>query len=1779
MAEELITLEELAESGEYKALDPDIREIAVELWGVEASRVLLSRSAAEIDPELERQREQAVFEAVSQVIAEINPPIRRPEGIVGVGLSFLKEIEPIRGGYFANARFNVGNLVAVRGRQMSLNANRAVGIADTPPDMIRDMGKDPVLQRFGKLTRSKFKKRLEETDPELLEDFSKVQALVFDPDPFTMFRVKAFNEGLAIWLEIRPRAIKANFAAMLDEQEEGLKDAVRQLRERGDEDAARKLENAAVTEPGIGAIGLLGQAMRESGEEIIIDRKLKERQAEISRLGTFSPAKVADTVGNTIPLLALAIAAEATGGPIAGFVVTREYLGGLNLQEYQEKVATGEVDWTDKEVFDRAMNTATFQALFERILPGRMAKAMRGKMETFRRFVKELGTDVGIEIFTESVQEGMAILGGTDGVDNLERVIEILFENEENFNRMVEAGKQGGVASVVLSGTIRTAIAASLAISPKDIRKRFETTGAQISAIPPETVTPQEVQSATQEVAQEEASIPVQEAQIPIEPEPVPEPVLEAVPGVPEVPVEPAPPVAPPPTEARPVVPPEPAPPIPPEDLETVPLPPEARIVQAKIEPRRQVGAAVEKSLPEGGRAGDTIASVERIATTPQDRVREAMSPDNLVKWMAERGISLDTRRKVRTNKAEAVAEANTEQEAKRQRQAEEIGEAFTSPDELSLADLQTVARTAIDFDSLTEELQADEEFLRSEIANRGIELPQSPELVQQQLQNAEDFDLFEPTPEQLAEIDDYAQQKLKQDDSDLENFILDTPGFLLATDNIATLEALMTDVRENVPSLLPKLEQRILDLRELVGDRDFAATTQRLLEKADADAAQVRTAGAGIAPPAPRGLRPDEVPDAVKAPDAEVERRLKESHGIRALNLVEKAIDKATTLWNAATRVNIFLPADDFHFPMIELMRLFGGVPDIVKDQASRMVAANITDLGPQKLALYTRKLLTEDLAAGLVQGNPLRYGYTPETLEAHRKSLDEAIAQTPDVQEALRRRAEMLRSLQIALRQAGKIDDEAANNPSYFRHQILDRVNLLGVPTGRRIKDRPKPSFAKRRVKSRSPEKSMSEEFDPNTNYIEVEAEFVTQALFELQVESFMDETGEGYDLMESLKDQAKQQAAATGESVNWRTLVPKDHTSWSPGHGSIFYPSHTLPEKIIEAFNGEQVKEMKISKDDLRKVLVLGGKSREMILPKTIVKQLDLMNNSPTQAQEVLRIGMESTGLWKIWTLLNPKRAPQYMFRNFTGDIDVVIAAAPRAILKTPRALKELSDFYYGNKLALPKDLKDARDRSVISASFTAQELPDLATLRIFERFYEGATKSLPEKAARLPLDAFRQITRFNEFRESILRYSTYLWYLEQIKAGKPFHYGGSKKSFVDALRTPEDKAAHLSRNLIGDYGNLTVMGRILRATVMPFWSWNEINIKRYPRLLINSIGFGKDVGAVKGLVSGGIVGLGAVLRMGALYAAFQVWNRLIDPEAEDELAPWDQQSPHILWGRADDGKILMLRNAGALGDFLEWFGVNEVISMLPFWKDQQISTTEMFQTMGEAPINKAAQALGPQVKLPLEMLTQTSMFPDAFTPRYIDRQEAIFNAFSLGEEHKWARKTLFGSSRAVPFDDPESYFTRWVAGVADPRVGNLQQIYDLRTKYLKKIGRESPGFFKPAPTTDMRRAGQFGDFKAFQNAKKAYREQGRDFEDFLNWTERSLDPIGAKLNDDDEILFTYQFLNDKQRKQLESARVYMNEIRDKLIYWWLLDEGKANIEEDELEALLQAAPGAR
>jgi len=495
---------------------------------------------------------------------------------------------------------------------------------------------------------------------------------------------------------------------------------------------------------------------------------------------------------------------------------------------------------------------------------------------------------------------------------------------------------------------------------------------------------------------------------------------------------------------------------------------------------------------------------------------------------------------------------------------------------------------------------------------------------------------------------------------------------------------------------------------------------------------------------------------------------------------------------------------------------------------------------------------------------------------------------------------------------------------------------------------------------------------------------------------------------------------------------------YTTWQFDKGNLFYTVQTVSQQVMNryldmtaddlvseaAVNDLPIESLRAIVKSMRENRVMGGPKPQMVLPEELAATLDSFNAHSKGLIE--KRARQTASFVKAWLLFNPLGALRYNITNTTGDLDGVIASGFGA--KTTKFVAEATREIWAvniNRSKPSQQYQDALERSVHGSGFgKAEVLEQGKDIREFGRgqnvrslMQEGWGKygeGIPKNVAQLvgkgaALGTWRWTQRLTTVRENIFRFALYKAVLDKIAEVEKKHpdltvaqqmalvgYGAANRADVNRLKDPRDRAALISRDTIGDYGNVTIATDWLRNYLMPFWSWNEINFKRYFRLVANTRGMlleTEERAALRrmgistfgrfGVAAASIAATKILLYNGALHA----WNHLMFPDEEDDLTESQKMTMHLILGSTDDS-VISIRAPGALSDVLGWFGVIQAINMMGELERGRVGIGDVAEEIAYTPVNKLVNSVWPDYKIAAELLYGQSMYPDVRSPRPIE-----------------------------------------------------------------------------------------------------------------------------------------------------------------------------------------------
>jgi hypothetical protein len=787
---------------------------------------------------------------------------------------------------------------------------------------------------------------------------------------------------------------------------------------------------------------------------------------------------------------------------------------------------------------------------------------------------------------------------------------------------------------------------------------------------------------------------------------------------------------------------------------------------------------------------------------------------------------------------------------------------------------------------------------------------------------------------------------------------------------------------------------------------------------------------------------------------DPTVESRFQQAKGVPKPSMPEKIRATTEKLWHDITRTYENLPnRPEFAETKMALKTLEKQRP-VAVDSTLRELRDIMGHDDPVNHDLFSRKVILDDLTQEANAGRDLPFGFTKDSLNAENVRLNGEIAKTPGIQASIARRKAAWDNLKNEYSQAMKdpavgfnVEDRLTKE-DYFRHQVLEHARARSVyGTGKKLQTPAQRGFLKQRHGS---------EMDINTDYLQAETEVMAQMRYDIEVAKTMKRIHDS----SAIEDRVLADAKAKGVK-DWREAIPEGYTTWQPREGNVFYLSKSIPERIAEQILDGTLDDMGIVADNIKKSMSIGAKRKEWVVPNEVAATLDgMLKNRPEPA--ALHRGLRKIQRgWKQWILGSPRRAFKYNVRNMSGDAEATFVGNMSGFKKTPRAMAEVYDLYLTDKPMSPEMNKFFK-RGGLETTLQAQELGEIKNLRQFRDLYEqekGGAFKLPEKTWK---GYWRGIRLANDFRESILRYSNFLDYREQMLSnpeGRPKNFGASLREEIMALKSIDDRAFRLSNELIGAYDEISVAGNKLREYCYPFWSWKELNFRRYVRLAKNAALDGKAAGQLgkMALAKAPIMALRLgrfAVKATAMWSMLEAWNHLMYPDLEAKLSDDQKEQPHIILGRDKDGKTIHFNRLGMLGDFIEWFGVDALPGAIHKVASGRKSMKDAAVEMAGAPANTIFQGLSPFYKAPFEMILRKELFPDIFNPKTI-RDRGLYFAKQMGLQDEYIALTK------IPGEPYKKSFSKAFVYKEDPEEAAYRNVKDMVGDYLSKIGRRGSG----------------------------------------------------------------------------------------------------------------------
>lgn len=780
--------------------------------------------------------------------------------------------------------------------------------------------------------------------------------------------------------------------------------------------------------------------------------------------------------------------------------------------------------------------------------------------------------------------------------------------------------------------------------------------------------------------------------------------------------------------------------------------------------------------------------------------------------------------------------------------------------------------------------------------------------------------------------------------------------------------------------------------------------------------------------------------------------------------------------------------------------------------------------------------------------------FDWPKESVEREFKKLVRMAMNDPVLKEAWAVRLttwnELKNEYSQAMKDVGFNVEDRMKRVHYFRNQVVDYLKAKG-PSTVATKKLATPANRSHIRARKGTTKAI------NLNYIQAEYEVMAQLLYDVQIAKTIKVIKDKFDIVDQLKEEQGEQ-----ELENY--TIPEGYVAWRPREGSVMYLADTIPSKLFEEAIAKGLKQLKVKTKDISKVLVIGRKHSEMVIPEDLAETLNSYLDSQKKGIVGRFFRAMMTG-WKAYQLVSPFRFSKYNLRNMTGDAEAIFVGGQT--FSTGRQMFTQAGVDIMKKLLGKKpsaEYAEWVDRGGLESNFTTQEMADILRSPEFKNVTgtTGAVKLFARKVWKLP----RTLT---DAREQWMRYASYLAFLKKLESGtfKKTDYAASIPEEIDNLRDNRDKAFALSNDLLGAYDRVTEAGDFMRRHVMPFYSFQEVNASRAMQIYRNMAANERLVGAIGRKIIGKTAAKSIMLTLATGRMAvtlmfwstlLQVFNNLYYPDEEDALTDDLRETAHFYMGPPGSKEIKYFPRVGILGDLLEWGNLQsaplklaDLLTGRTKLEDAK-KEIEKFATKEGATdasqkafvqlANKLGGMVGPQYKVLFEIGTGQRLFPDITNPKPMDNWKAHI-------ADQFFPRQIGDLIRQRPM--AKTWKSDMVSNLYTYKQDINRMAYNAtktrKIKWLRDMGFRGKGYHSSEKATaayNMSLAFKYGDEVAFKKYFMDYimlsYGQVKDIGDIME----ELDPL-YNMTKDQQLLFI-STLNKNELKGLELANQHYIEI---------------------------------
>ncbi|MDQ8202787.1 hypothetical protein [Pelagicoccus sp. SDUM812003] len=688
------------------------------------------------------------------------------------------------------------------------------------------------------------------------------------------------------------------------------------------------------------------------------------------------------------------------------------------------------------------------------------------------------------------------------------------------------------------------------------------------------------------------------------------------------------------------------------------------------------------------------------------------------------------------------------------------------------------------------------------------------------------------------------------------------------------------------------------------------------------------------------------------------------------------------------------------------------------VTDAYNRMIEA------PYRL--FRQLVIFQDLKVRAAMVNPttgkplaLPNKLTPEQVEKQLAALVKKLRNHKDranVQEAMRRHYDAMEKDRQLLESFGYEIPPDQNNPYYYPHKVIE-YEMSRLPQPKFLSDKPFRGYLQELTGS---------DKDIDSDYLQAVYSHMYEVRLHNQQQRTFEEGVKPYDIADKVLKQAqeredreaamqKRKARKFNRNMIREENLPEGYVKHALDINTPMRLADVIDREALAKELGVQISseqplmrqlfqmgvDAKLTPEMLSRALVASPK-RIVVIPKELSQQIRTMIRQQDAPESFVgRTAKSFNRFWKFTKLFLPWNYIRYEYGNTLTDLEKLLSGDPRVYQLLGQAHREVVEFMKTGKGGV--NVRQAFRNGVFD-TVTQQEIEALPKLKAFENF----TPSGEQWKGQLE-DLWKGTAKISRYREALFRYAKFLSAVEAYENGAYPKYQGAYSKEVEAMTDTYQgagdamyrKAGKISRETFGDYGAIGYNGNQLRQHMIPFYSWIEINFRYHRNILRNyrdlmQNGRFEDAKGVR--YHGAAMAAGFAARLLLPYLAIQMWNNSDErEELEKTLSEHDRRRLHIVLGKDDEGKTIVVYAPTALGDIAEWFGGNDMARIAGEMYRGEIDFAQGLESwMKGRPGdlgNKVLQSVGPVLKIPYTYLSKQYSFPDAFDQRSIPEYEIL------------------------------------------------------------------------------------------------------------------------------------------------------------------------------------------